>query len=85
MAAAQQACAALRPAAGFGGGGAGLNGPQSAAYRTCLQQHGVTLPAPGTNPSTPPTSFDRNNPAFAAATAACASLRPARSTTTTTG
>ena len=84
MAAAQQACAALRPAggAGFGGGGGGLNGPQAAAYRTCLQQHGVTLPAAGQG--TPPSSIDRTNPAFAAAAQACASLRPARGATTST-
>jgi hypothetical protein len=87
--AARQACAALRPAGGFGGpggggGGGGFNGPQSAAYRTCLQQHGVTLPAPGQGTSAPPSSIDRNNPAFQAAAQACASLRPARGTTTTT-
>ena len=88
MAAAQQACAALRPTGGFGagaggaGGAGGLNSPANAAYRTCLQQHGVTLPTTGAG-STPPSSFDRNNTAFAAANAACASLR-ARPTTTTT-
>jgi hypothetical protein len=75
-----------------------LNSTQFAAYRNCLQIHGVTLPTtPTTTPGqTPPTSgagSDRggfgnlaNNPTFQAAAKACASLLPARtgSSTTTT-
>jgi hypothetical protein len=94
MNAARQACANLRPSGTGAGGGAGaLNGPAAAAYRTCLQQHGVTLPAPGQTPTTAAGGAGSaagggtgrggfaNNPAFQAAAQACASLRPARSTT----
>jgi hypothetical protein len=83
-----QACASLRPTgAGF------LNSPQAAAYRNCLVQHGVTLPAAGANggpsangatPGTGPNSTIANNPAFQAANQACAPLRPARPSTTST-
>lgn len=82
--AAMQACASLRPT----GGGGFLNSPQAAAYRNCLTQHGVTLPAPGSagggNNGTGPNSSLANNPAFQAAAQACAPLRPARSSTTST-
>jgi hypothetical protein len=44
--AAQQACRSDLPAGGFGGFG-GANSAQLAAYRNCLQLHGVTLPAAG--------------------------------------
>jgi hypothetical protein len=85
--AAQQACASLRPAGGAGGGLG--NSPQSAAYRNCLQQHGVTLPTGGqtpggTNTGAPPGGSFTSNPAFQAAQQACAALRPARSSTTST-
>ena len=86
--AAQQACASLRPA-GSGGGGALGNSPQAAAYRNCLQQHGVTVPTGGQTPGAtdsggaPGGSFT-SNPAFQAAQQACAALRPARSSTTST-
>ncbi len=97
MSAARQACASLRPAgAGAGAGGGGLNSPAAAAYRACLQQHGVTLPTPGqgtagqgANGGTVGQGANggagfRNNPAFQAAAQACASLRPATSTTPST-
>jgi hypothetical protein len=90
MNAARQACASLRPAgAGAGGGAGALNSPAAAAYRTCLQQHGVTLPAAGQTPTTAAGSSGTrggfaNNPTFQAAAQACASLRPARPTTPST-
>jgi hypothetical protein len=78
-----KACASLRPAGGGGGGGGGGgifgNSAQSLAYRNCLQQHGVTLPAAGSQPG----GFT-NNPTFQAAAQACAALRPSRSSTTST-
>lgn len=82
--AAFQACRSL-----FGGAGRNLNSPALAAYRNCLQVHGVTLPStPGGGSSTdssPPPSFSgTTNPAFAAARQACASLLPARSPASTT-
>jgi hypothetical protein len=91
-------CASLRPTGGFGAGfGGGLNSAQAAAYRNCLQIHGVTLPstptttagqAPSTGASARGNGFAqfRNNPAFQAAAKACASLLPSRpgSTSTTT-
>jgi hypothetical protein len=84
-----QDCASLRPTGGFGGFGAGLNSAQAAAYRNCLQIHGVTLPTPPTTtPGQPPSTGGagrgngfaqlRNNPAYQAAAKACASLLPAR-------
>ncbi len=92
-----QACASLRPTGGFGGGG--LNSAQAAAYRNCLQIHGVKLPTPPTTTpgQTPSTGGFRggfgqlaNNPTFQAAQKACAALLPTRaggtsSTTTATG
>lgn len=82
--AAAQACSNLRPS-GFGGHG-GFNSTAFAAYRNCLQLHGVTLPTGGTGASpgsVPPTTFDTANPTVQAAMAACASLRPSFGTTTT--
>lgn len=82
-------CRSLLPAGGNGLGGF-LNSPADAAYRNCLQVHGVTLPtAPtGSSPAgsvpsasapagaTPGGGF-ANNPTFQAARQACASLLPA--------
>jgi len=92
------ACAGDRPTFGGGLGGGALNSAAFAAYRNCLEIHGVTLPTtPTTTPgATPPTGgfgggfggtgAALSTPAGKAAVAACASLRPARtgSTTTTT-
>jgi hypothetical protein len=89
---AMQACRSLLPTGG--GGGNFLNNPAFAAYRNCLQLHGVTLPQPGssTSSSVPGAGgglggLDRTNPTVAAALQACAALRPAGgpggSTTTT--
>lgn len=96
--AAFQACRSLRPTgAGFGGGA--FNSTQFAAYRNCLQLHGVTLPTtPTTEPGqTPPSSetgggfgaggafaAQANTPAFQRARQACASLLPARTGPTST-
>lgn len=93
-----QACASLRPTGGFGGFGGFGNSATAAAYRNCLQIHGVKLPTsstttPGQAPSTGGAGgFGqlRNNPTFQAAQKACASLLPARpgstsSTTTASG
>src|SRR5581483_11188343 len=91
------ACRSDLPAGSVGGGfgRAGLNSPQFAAYRNCLEVHGVTLP---TTPSTttgsgtsPAGGFGaggfaslRNNPAYQAAAKACAPLLPAGPGPTTT-
>jgi hypothetical protein len=94
--AAFKTCASLLPTGGGGGGffgGGQVNSAQAAAYRNCLQIHGVTLPTtPSTTPGqTRPTggfggAQFANNPTFQAAQKACVNLLPARtgSTTTTT-
>ncbi len=76
-AAAEKACASLRPkgGSGFGFGGHGANSAAFAAYTNCLKLHGVTV----TN-GVP----DRSSAAFTAASAACAALRPAPGSTTST-
>jgi hypothetical protein len=94
MTAARNACASLRPAGGGGGGGGfggGLNGPAAAAYRACLQQHGVTVPTTGTAGSGAAGggggfagAANQNDPTFQAAAQACAGLRPVRPATTST-
>ena len=71
--AAQQACASLRPAGGQGGRG----GAAGAAYRSCLADHGVTVPS--TSSGGPPPSIDRTAPNFAAANDVCKALLPNRS------
>jgi hypothetical protein len=71
-------------------GGNRLNSSAFAAYRSCLSDHGVTLPTAGSTPatgSTPPPTINRNDPKVAAAMKACAALLPqgfGRNTTTTT-
>jgi hypothetical protein len=94
--AAFQACQNLRPTAPFGGG---FNSAQFAAYRNCLQLHGVTLPTPPTTTpgQTRPTAgagggfgangglgAQANTPAFQKARQACANLLPARTGSSTT-
>ena len=83
---ARAACESLRPAGGFGGGagGGGFNSQAFDAYRSCLKDHGIELPArrtPGASTTTEPagvttTTIDRNSPAFQAAQQACEALRP---------
>jgi hypothetical protein len=66
---AQQACAGLRPSGGPGQDGRGQDGRNGAiaAYRNCLRDHGVTDARPEQASA---------DPAYAAALAACAPLRP---------
>jgi hypothetical protein len=47
-----QACRSLAPKGG-GRGGGGFNSNELAAFRTCMQNHGVTIPSrsPGSSPS----------------------------------
>lgn len=60
-AAAAKACASLRPTGGFGAGGfGGANSSaiasQLTAYRSCLSDHGVTLPTQAARPTGTPTA-----------------------------
>jgi hypothetical protein len=52
---ANQACRSLNPNRGRFGGGP-LNSAAFAAYRNCLQLHGVTLPTPGSSTTTSSTA-----------------------------
>ena len=70
---AQTACASLRPSGGPGGGGGRGNGA-NAAYRNCLQQHGVTL---GETP------LNTADPAVKKAEETCKVLRPTAGATPT--
>jgi len=89
-----QACGSQLPQ----GAGGGANSAQFAAYRNCLQLHGVTLPASGGPPASDQTAssatggsaptpglgnLDTTNPTVQAALKACASLRPAPGSTST--
>ncbi|HTJ40225.1 MAG TPA: hypothetical protein VL738_44075 [Dactylosporangium sp.] len=67
---AQQACAALRPTAFPGGGGANPGGGRDAAYRNCLTEHGVSVT--GTTDR-----LDTSDSKVAAAVQACEALKPA--------
>lgn len=88
--AAIQACRSLRPS--FGGGtGGGINSAAFAAYRNCLQLHGVTLPTPSTgggqaSATGPGGLFSQlqNDPNFRTAQQACAALAPTRGTGSST-
>ncbi len=79
-------------ACGAGNGAGGFNSSALAAYRSCLSDHGVKLPAQGSaTGSTTQTTINRNDPTVAAAMKTCAPLLPAGfgrgrngSTTTTT-
>lgn len=64
--AARQACQSLQPDRGAGAG-TGVQGQAFQVYASCLKDHGVTL-APG--------AASRDDPAFKAADAICAPLRP---------
>jgi hypothetical protein len=74
MQSALQACRSLLPA----GGRNFQNNPAFAAYRNCLQLHGVTTGTGGG------LGLDRTNPTVQAAMQACAALRPAPSSSTST-
>jgi hypothetical protein len=69
---AQSACASLRPSMGAGRGGNGGNGAD-AAYRNCLQQHGVTQGG----------GLSTTDPTVKKAEEACKVLRPTASATPT--
>jgi hypothetical protein len=85
---ARQACASLRPKGGFGGG-FGRGGAAFTAFRTCMADHGETIPAtrPTARPTPEPSASPRAdrflnglnpaNPKVAAAVKACASKLPA--------
>lgn len=93
MAAAAKACASLRPTGGFGGGAnnAAIQS-QLVAYRSCLSDHGVTLPTQAARPTGSPAAgatrtpgrrgfgglgaLNTADPKVAAAVKACAPLRP---------
>jgi hypothetical protein len=84
---ARQACAPLRPKGGFGGRGG--FGAAFQAFRTCMADHGVTVPAarPTVRPTPEPSASPRadrflnglnpSSPKVAAAVKACASKLPA--------
>jgi hypothetical protein len=69
---AQSACASVRPSFG-GGNGRGNGGGANAAYRNCLQQHGVTVSSE--------TPLNTTDPNFAKADAICKVLKPSASAT----
>ncbi|MDQ1484376.1 MAG: hypothetical protein QOJ62_69 [Actinomycetota bacterium] len=70
-AAAQQACASLRPQGGFGGGGAGgtISAATFAAFKSCMSDKGVTVTV--TDPQQALRSLDRNDAKTAAALKVC--------------
>jgi hypothetical protein len=74
MQSALQACRSLLPS----GGRNFQNNPAFAAYRNCLQLHGVTIGTGGGQ------GLDRTNPTVQSAMQACAALRPASSSSTST-
>jgi hypothetical protein len=86
--AAFNACRSDLPS-GFGRGG-GFNSAALAAYRNCLEIHGVTVPTTTPGSTRPAGGFGggfgaaSQSPAFQAAQKACASLLPARPSPTTT-
>jgi hypothetical protein len=92
FAAARKACRSLRPAGGLRDGAIDSNA--RAAFRKCMTDHGVTLPAPSAAGPGPGASsaarggilngLDRNDPAVAKALTSCRSLlvRPSTSTST---
>lgn len=84
MDAARQACASLRPKRS---GQGAFNSQAFQAYRSCMADHGVTLPerpangssGSSTTPSSstaPPVTIDRSSPAYQAAAAVCRPLLP---------
>jgi len=77
--AALNACRSMLPA-----GGSRLNNSAFQAYRSCLSDHGVKLPAQGQSAGS---TFNRNDPKVQTAMKTCAPLLPqgfGRGTTTTT-
>ena len=82
----QEAFNACRDKASPGGFGGARNSQVFQAYTSCLRDNGVEVPDPATATSTdrptPPASFDRNDPDFAAANEKCQALLPTSTTTT---
>jgi hypothetical protein len=80
--AAREACSDLLPeGAVFGGPGAGSRGggvDASAfeAYRSCMSDHGVTIPERQPDQQQAPVSIDRGSDSFKAANDVCAPLLP---------
>jgi hypothetical protein len=66
---ARQACASVLPSFGPGQGRGGRDNGALAAYRNCLQDHGVTA-------SGAPDQLNTADPKVAAAVQACAALKP---------
>ena len=77
----------MRPTGGFGRGNNAALQSQLTAYRSCLSDHGVTLPTPAAGASATPGAggrgglggvgqLDTADPRTAAAVKACAPLRP---------
>ncbi len=63
MAAAAKACASLRPTGGFGGGAnSAAIQSQLLAYRSCLSDHGVTLPTQAARPTGTPAAGATGTP-----------------------
>ena len=81
--AALQACARLRPKGSGFAGRSGVTSTAFAAFRNCMTLHGVTLATRGSKgaPSASPTVT--SSPTYKKAFAACSTLLPAPSTTTT--
>jgi hypothetical protein len=73
---AQSACASVRPTFGAGGRGPGGGNGANAAYRNCMQQHGVTI-GQGT-------AVNTADPAYVKAEQTCKVLRPTASASPTT-
>jgi hypothetical protein len=73
---AQSACASVRPSFGAGGRGPGDGNGANAAYRNCMQQHGVTI-GQGT-------AVNTADPAYVKAEQICKVLRPTASASPTT-
>ena len=75
LADAQKACQAKLPA---GASPAAGSSSAFAAYRSCMADHGVTLPTPaaGATPQTPPSSIDQSGGSVSAAQQACRGLLP---------
>jgi hypothetical protein len=70
MQAARQACQSLQPA------DRGMQNPAFQVYASCLKDHGVVLAAGGPGGPGGPGGANRDDPAFKAADAICAPLRP---------
>lgn len=86
FAAAQKACASLRPKGSFGGRGGAAGSSAFQAFASCMQSHGIAMgrrPASGSSTtagSASSTTVDTSSPAYQAALGVCKALLPAGST-----